>query len=303
MYSVASGEKEKTHTILTCVSTSGVVLPPMMVYLRKKKVPDNVREGCVPNTLFMHSDTGWINADLFLEWFKFFIKNIPPTRPVLLIQDEHSSHVSIELVELARENNIYLLCLPSHTSHILQPLDVGCFKSFKANFSKACRTYLLERPGQVITTNAIASLVYQVWHSSFTAVNILSGFRKCGIHSLNPGEVSDRQLAPSKAVRSQNDQPSVSSTSTLVPQSDSSLNALPDSQAPRSQSSTDLSSIFTEEQMKLFEKRFEEGYDLQDEEYSAWMRREFITLKRRAHHLLWLAVEARNRIWMLSRKF
>ena len=73
-------------------------------------------------------------------------------------------------------------------------------------------------------------------------------------------------------MRSQNDQPSVSSTSTLVSQSDSSLNASPDSQAPRSQSSTDLSSILTEEQMKLFEKRFEEGYDLQDEEYSAWVR-------------------------------
>lgn len=117
MYSVASGEKGKTHTILTCVSASGVVLPPMMVYPRKKKVPDNVREGCVPNTLFVHSDTGWINADLFLEWFKFFIKNIPPTRPVLLIQDGHSSHVSIELVELARENNIYLLSTISHFSH------------------------------------------------------------------------------------------------------------------------------------------------------------------------------------------
>ena len=97
VYFVTSGEKGKTHTILTCVSASRVVLPPMMVYSRKKKVPDNVREGCVPNTLFVHSDTGWINADLFLEWFKFFIKNIPPTRPVLLIQDGHSSHVSLNL--------------------------------------------------------------------------------------------------------------------------------------------------------------------------------------------------------------
>ena len=79
VYSVVSGEKGKIHTILTCISTSGVVLPPMTVYPRKKKVPDNVREGCVPNTLFMHSDTGWINADLFLRWFKFFIKNIQST--------------------------------------------------------------------------------------------------------------------------------------------------------------------------------------------------------------------------------
>ena len=31
VYSIASGEKGKTHTVLTCVSASGMVLPPMMV--------------------------------------------------------------------------------------------------------------------------------------------------------------------------------------------------------------------------------------------------------------------------------
>ena len=55
------------------------------------------------------------------------------------------------------------------------------------------------RPGQVITTAAIASLVRDAWYNSFTLLNTLSGFKKCGIHPLNPGEVSDRQLAPSKA--------------------------------------------------------------------------------------------------------
>ena len=30
--------------------------------------------------------------------------------------------------------------------------------------------------------------------------HILSGFKKCGIHPLNPGKMSDQQLAPSKPV-------------------------------------------------------------------------------------------------------
>ena len=47
----------------------------------------------------------------------------------------------------------------------------------------------------------------------------------------------------------------------VVPESDYSLYVSPVSQASRSQSSTDSSPIFTEVQMKLFEKRFEEGYD------------------------------------------
>ena len=65
----------------------------------------------------------------------FFLENIPLSRPVVLIHDGHASHVSVELNELARANNIHLLFLPAHTSHILQPLDLGVFKSFNANFS------------------------------------------------------------------------------------------------------------------------------------------------------------------------
>ena len=55
-------------------------------------------------------------------------------------------------------------------------------------------------PGCVITTEAIAALVGEAWPQSMTPINILSGFRKTGIHPFNPSEVNDRQLAPSLAV-------------------------------------------------------------------------------------------------------
>ena len=102
---------------------------------------------------------GWINSDLFMKWFEFFLANIPPTRPVLLIMDGHGTHMSIELIELARSNDVHLLCLPSHTTHILQPLDVGVFKSFKGSWSKACSKYLAANPGRVITSDKLASLI------------------------------------------------------------------------------------------------------------------------------------------------
>ena len=130
----------------------------------------------------------------------FFLKCIPPARPVLLIQDGHSSHVSIQLIEMAHENNVCLLCLPTHTSHILQPLDVGVFKSFKSNFNKACGNYMKQNPGRVITADVLASLVGQAYPITFTPVNVLSGFKKTGIYPFNPSSVDDRQLAPSNAV-------------------------------------------------------------------------------------------------------
>ena len=143
----------------------------------------------------MVSDSGWMNTKIYLEWFWHFIKRIPPAQPVLLIQDVHSSHISIELIKLARENPIHLLWLPAHTTHTLQPLDVG---STKSAFSQACHRYVMQQPGRVVTTDVLASLVGEAWPHSFTSLNILSGVKKCRFQPFNPGEVSDRQLYVSK---------------------------------------------------------------------------------------------------------
>lgn len=234
--SVTSADKGRTHTILACVSASGQVIPPFMIYPRKRPVPEKMREGAYPNTVFHVSDNGWINKELFFLWFKLFCQMIPPSRPVLLVLDGHGSHISIDVIEHAKSNDIHLLCLPSHTSHILQPLDVGVFKSLKSFFSKACRQYMAQNPGRVITEDVLASIVGIAITQSHTPLNILAGFKKAGIYPFNPGEVSDRQIAPSKALKAP----------TSKPQS------------------------FSAKQVKLFEQRFEEGYDVPDPEYLAW---------------------------------
>ena len=76
--------------------------------------------------------------------------------------DVYGSHMSIKLIELAQCNDVHILCLPSHTTHVLQPLDVGVFKSFKSHFSKACSKYLAANPGRVITSDKLASLVAEL---------------------------------------------------------------------------------------------------------------------------------------------
>ena len=78
----------------------------------------------------------------------------------------------------------HLLCLPSHTTQVLQPLDVGVFKSFKSNFSKACSKYLAANPGREITSDKLASLVAEAWPLSLTPLNIMAGFKKTGIYPI-----------------------------------------------------------------------------------------------------------------------
>ena len=57
---------------------------------------------------------------------------------------------------------------------------------------------LANNPGQVITPEKLALLVAEAWPTTFTPVNIMAGFKKAGVHPLNPGVVSDRQIAHSK---------------------------------------------------------------------------------------------------------
>lgn len=75
---LTAAEKGKTHTILSFVSASGQVIPPFMVYPRKRPIPPKMREGAYPNTFFQVSDNGWMTKELFFEWFKPFCSNDIP---------------------------------------------------------------------------------------------------------------------------------------------------------------------------------------------------------------------------------
>jgi hypothetical protein len=70
--------------------------------------------------------SGWSDEDCSFDYLqKLFVPNTKHwKRPLLLIFDGHYSHLSIKTVLLAIENDIHLLCLPSHSAHLLQPFDI-----------------------------------------------------------------------------------------------------------------------------------------------------------------------------------
>jgi hypothetical protein len=82
----------------------------------------------------------WTISFLFKEFLSFFKRSIPsgllPSNHHLLALDEHGSHVSLEVIEQAQQFGLDMITLPSHTSHVLLPLDVNCFKPFKTIFLK-----------------------------------------------------------------------------------------------------------------------------------------------------------------------
>ena len=126
-YAQVNGTTE--HITLLCgASAAGMALPPMIIY--PKAFPGGAYTFRGPDdAVYSKSESGWVDSELFYAWMqKFFLVLAVHQQPVFLLVDGHSSHMTLDLIDLARENSIILFCLPPHTTHLLQPLDLNILK-------------------------------------------------------------------------------------------------------------------------------------------------------------------------------
>ncbi|CAH1975507.1 unnamed protein product [Acanthoscelides obtectus] len=140
---ITSGEKGETISLIACCNGEGIFLPPACIFKGKNEKPE-YKNG-MPNgsTIFMPQKSAYVNNDIFYLWLKKHFLPRKSKGKIILILDGHSSHCSsVETLEFAQANDIILLCLPSHTTHWLQPLDGSFFKALKSHYYNACNIYI-----------------------------------------------------------------------------------------------------------------------------------------------------------------
>ncbi len=128
-------------SLLCCASAYGIPHPPMIIY--SKSLPGGQYRFEGPeDALYARSESGWIDTELFLAWLKnIFLKFVVTERPVILLTDGHKTYINIDVIDICRENDVTLFCLPPHTTHALQPLDVAVSKSF----CKGCQSTFIHQ--------------------------------------------------------------------------------------------------------------------------------------------------------------
>ncbi|ERF70889.1 hypothetical protein EPUS_02411 [Endocarpon pusillum Z07020] len=106
-------------------------------------------------------------------------------RPRILVNDGLATHKSLEVLTFCHENNIILCRLPSHTSHKLQPCDVGVFGPLKAAYREQVEQ--LFRGGANTVGKQHFTLLYdRARTTAFTSENIKSAWRKAGLFPFDP---------------------------------------------------------------------------------------------------------------------
>ena len=142
----SSGRKGQI-TVVGCASAAGQVIPSMVIFDAARLNPAWTK-GEVPGTRYGLSSNGWINTDLFEGWFvEHFLENAVSARPLLLLLDGHSTHYQPQVIRFAMERGCIMLCLPPHTTHESQPLDVGVFAPLKTQWRQVCHDSIRQTQG------------------------------------------------------------------------------------------------------------------------------------------------------------
>ncbi|KAB2098612.1 hypothetical protein AG0111_0g13157 [Alternaria gaisen] len=182
-------------TLIAAINAAGWAVPPFLVFAGQYHLSAWYEEAEIPRDwVIAVSDNGWTNNELGVAWIKHFDAHTK-TRVIgtrrLLILDGHESHQSLEFQEFCKENNIYTLCMPPHSSHLLQPLDVGCFSPLKRAYSREVESLIRHHINHITKLEFLPAFKV-AFDRSFTPANICSAFRGAGLVPLQPDAVLSR---------------------------------------------------------------------------------------------------------------
>ena len=185
---ITSGSKSQI-TVLACTCAAGYPIPPMVIFDRMT-LNDSMTKGEVPGSIYGLSRNGWITRKIFCEWFQHFLNSIPSVRPVLLLLDGHSAHYCPETIRMAAKEKVILCALPPHTTHLTQPLDIGCFAPLKVAWREICHSFCASNPGRTVSRYDFCEVFAKAWYKSFTMPNIINSFKATGVCPLNRMAIS-----------------------------------------------------------------------------------------------------------------
>ena len=137
--------KRSRTTFLASIAADGTYLKPLLVTKRKTIETSLLQRGLTPRKVMLEfSENGYVTERIFNEYLNNVIipyitntrkelgdENGEYTGKGLIICDGFSGHISDYFFQVCKKCNMQVFFLPSHSSHITQPLDLGLFAQKK----------------------------------------------------------------------------------------------------------------------------------------------------------------------------
>lgn len=187
---LTSRERGENVTVIGCCNAEGTFLPPVLILKgvnKKQEFADGLPAG---SSVHMNKKSSFINSQIFLYWLKEHFIPRKPAGKTILIMDGHSSHCSdVEMLELAERHDLILLCLPSHCTQAIQPLDKSFFGPLKIYWNQEAKTWMLNHPSRNLSRYQVGEILGKAWMRAATPANAISGFKGTGIYPLDQNAI------------------------------------------------------------------------------------------------------------------
>jgi hypothetical protein len=198
---IADPENRESITIIEAISAKGLTIDPLVIMqgvIFKEKHFDNDLSN---STLLGMSESGYTTDQLSITWLKHFDeqtkkpRHLDPRFPKkrLLLMDGHGSHLTIEFIKYCDRNGIVPFLLPPHATHLLQPLDIGVFQSYK-HYHQELLESNVSMGGIDFDKSEFLSILQKMRKLTFKSRVLRSAWAKAGLFPFNPSIVLD-QLA------------------------------------------------------------------------------------------------------------
>ena len=178
-------------TTIECINASGWALPPCVIFKGKVFI-ESWFEGLPDDWRLEVSPNGWTSDEIGLRWLeKLFIPSTSSRtkgKYRLLILDGHGSHLTAEFDQICEKNDIIAICMPPHSSHLLQPLDIGCFAVLKRAYSRLIESKMRARINHIDKLDFLEAYP-SARIEAFKSETIKNSFAAAGLIPYNPDRV------------------------------------------------------------------------------------------------------------------
>ena len=182
-------------TAIESIDSTGDGPPPVIILEGKVHISTWYSNDLPRDWVIALSEKGWTNDQLGLLWLTTVFEpyTAPRTRGVyrLLILDGHGSHITPEFDLFCTEHKIITLCMPAHSSHLLQPLDLSCFATLKRAYGRQIEQ-LMRNGVNYIDKPDFLTAYYKARTEAITPTIARSGFTAAGLVPFNPERVLEK---------------------------------------------------------------------------------------------------------------
>jgi DDE superfamily endonuclease/Tc5 transposase DNA-binding domain/helix-turn-helix, Psq domain len=189
--SIQPGNREWV-TVIDCISSYGWNIPPVIIFEGKVHQSTWYSETLPSDWVIGVSENGWTDNELGFTWLEHVFEKHTAHRTKgvyrLPILDGHGSHLTPEFDLFCKEHSIITLCMPPHSSHLLQPLDVVCFAVLKQSYGRQIEGYMRNGVNHIDKPDFLHAF-HAARTEAMTLANVQSSFAATGLVPHNPERV------------------------------------------------------------------------------------------------------------------